>query len=623
MTIYTIGTGQPYTTLSSLLAAVTLQPGDIVDGGGNTFTEQWTLQLSPTPERIFYQNAVVDVSANATNANALYSNGVGSAHTKNITVKGSGGGAAVLAENTSGLPLVCDFPIIHEDITVVSNYGASDLGDAHDGIDTTGNAQVELRGEVRVSGCRANPPNTSSSQCVSAHSDSKICSFGDTKVYFDDSRMGITTTLNSVVDLSWLDARNLAWNILDHGGDASASNLIRVNGGSLVGKIFGSLSSAHDDAKIEVNNAYVELTFGSSACYTSTFVEFNDCENVFNTTTGQYYPLTGGKIIVNGGSINIVNAPARAFRCEGVVNIAGVNEISSLSGYAGPVIYYNTSNSQSAIDSNVVNVEGKFLQVIAGKQAPKVTRNIFKRTALGGVVYDIDQNGSEAEGLRLQHGNNIYINISDTMQLAAGAITTPLGADCCFNSESTGAAQVITTDPLLTAGNRLGTDSPCLGTGTKIAGITTDIENNPLFPPYNIGPYGLSDGVLGVAPVANDGTPRNNITRLTGTSTIIDPTGTYILDDTNGWRVVTGWTAGTANDFFDADGLPITFTGQQLIDSGVGPRFYCGLKGIAGYTVDQDAAANVKIIRILKVPTYIDTLYWSDSAEMDWSASNE
>ena len=126
-----------------------------------------------------------------------------------------------------------------------------------------------------------------------------------------------------------------------------------------------------------------------------------------------------------------------------------------------------------------------------------------------------------------------------------------------------------------------------------------------------------------IAPTVNEGPPRNNITRLTGESTVIDPAGTYQLEDTNAWRVVTGWTAGTANDFFDENGIPIPFTGQQALDAGIGPRLYCGLKGIGGYTVDQDAAANAKIIRTLKVPTYIDTLYYSDFQEMDWSASNE
>lgn len=124
-------------------------------------------------------------------------------------------------------------------------------------------------------------------------------------------------------------------------------------------------------------------------------------------------------------------------------------------------------------------------------------------------------------------------------------------------------------------------------------------------------------------PLHYSGKARNNITRLIGEATTINPTDTYKFSDTHAWRVVTGWTAGMANDFFDADGIPIPFTGQQLIDSGIGPRLYCGLRGIAGYTVDQDAAANAKIIRILKAPTYIDTLYYSDFQEMDWSATSE
>ena len=125
------------------------------------------------------------------------------------------------------------------------------------------------------------------------------------------------------------------------------------------------------------------------------------------------------------------------------------------------------------------------------------------------------------------------------------------------------------------------------------------------------------------APLQYQGPPRNNITRLAGTSTTINPTDTYQFSDTNAWRIITGWTAGTANDFFDENGVPIPFLGQKLIDAGIGPRLYCGSKEIAGYTVDQDAASNAKIIRTLKVPAYIDTLYYSDFQEMDWSATSE
>jgi len=38
MATYNIGPGQIYETMAALLAAVTLAPDDVVDGGGNTFT---------------------------------------------------------------------------------------------------------------------------------------------------------------------------------------------------------------------------------------------------------------------------------------------------------------------------------------------------------------------------------------------------------------------------------------------------------------------------------------------------------------------------------------------------------------------------------------------------------
>lgn len=110
-------------------------------------------------------------------------------------------------------------------------------------------------------------------------------------------------------------------------------------------------------------------------------------------------------------------------------------------------------------------------------------------------------------------------------------------------------------------------------------------------------------GTWAVSNLSNPGPPRNNITRLTGGSTVINPTDTYEFADTNAWRVVTGCTAGTANDFFDENGVPLPFTGQKLIDA-VGPRLYCGLKGIGGYTVDQDEEPLPKdpvIKKILKV----------------------
>ena len=58
---YNIGPGQTYTTFTALVAAKTLQPDDIVDGGGNTFNENWIINGSGTSGHpIIIQNATID-----------------------------------------------------------------------------------------------------------------------------------------------------------------------------------------------------------------------------------------------------------------------------------------------------------------------------------------------------------------------------------------------------------------------------------------------------------------------------------------------------------------------------------------------------------------------------------
>ena len=103
------------------------------------------------------------------------------------------------------------------------------------------------------------------------------------------------------------------------------------------------------------------------------------------------------------------------------------------------------------------------------------------------------------------------------------------------------------------------------------------------------------------APLQYSGLVKNNITRLPGTSTTINPTDTYQFADPNAWRVVTGWTAGTANVFFDENGVPLPSLGQKLINTGIGPRLYCGLKKIAAYKENQNTVLDKKIKRITGV----------------------
>lgn len=119
------------------------------------------------------------------------------------------------------------------------------------------------------------------------------------------------------------------------------------------------------------------------------------------------------------------------------------------------------------------------------------------------------------------------------------------------------------------------------------------------------------------------GNSRNNITRLSGPGTTIDPAGTYKLADTKSARDATGFVYGVDHWAFTSTGIPKEILGSVIKENGVGPKFYCGDKGLAGYSQAQDAVANTKIIRALRVHTYIDTLYFADQQEMDWSETNE
>ncbi|MDO8649697.1 MAG: choice-of-anchor Q domain-containing protein [Candidatus Berkelbacteria bacterium] len=83
---YNIGPGQAYPTFTSLAAGITLQPGDIVDGGGNTFNEMWTINRSGTlGNPIIFRNATV--SGQNIRNNGILTNSKSNLTFSNITIK--------------------------------------------------------------------------------------------------------------------------------------------------------------------------------------------------------------------------------------------------------------------------------------------------------------------------------------------------------------------------------------------------------------------------------------------------------------------------------------------------------------------------------------------------------
>lgn len=100
------------------------------------------------------------------------------------------------------------------------------------------------------------------------------------------------------------------------------------------------------------------------------------------------------------------------------------------------------------------------------------------------------------------------------------------------------------------------------------------------------------------APLQYQGPPRNNITRLSGTSTTITPTDTYRLADTNAARVAVGFVYGVDHWGYTSTGIPKEIPGSVLIANGGGDQFFCGSKRIAGYSNVQVDPALTKIKRI-------------------------
>jgi hypothetical protein len=87
-TTYTIGPAQDHTTFTNLVANHTLAGGDIVDGGGNTFTETWVINGSGTAGNVItLRNATIN--AQNTRNNCIDSQGTDYITLYNLTLQNS------------------------------------------------------------------------------------------------------------------------------------------------------------------------------------------------------------------------------------------------------------------------------------------------------------------------------------------------------------------------------------------------------------------------------------------------------------------------------------------------------------------------------------------------------
>lgn len=135
-------------------------------------------------------------------------------------------------------------------------------------------------------------------------------------------------------------------------------------------------------------------------------------------------------------------------------------------------------------------------------------------------------------------------------------------------------------DPLITSDYHLQPTSPCIGAGTAIAGITTDIEGNQLYPPYNIGPYGAAAGALTKDATDSPGRAKYNLTPIsnTGDTTIVDD-HTYSLANADQVRKALGWVYGGDHWAYSDAGVAKVVTGAVIKANASGPDAFADANG--------------------------------------------
>jgi hypothetical protein len=167
-TTHLIGPGQTYATFSALVAAVNLTPGDIIDGGGNTFRETWTPDASGTEGNpITLRNAYLlgssDWSVSAGKTWAIGNNGgtggdvyYSSAST---AVKVLASGSPLAAKEKADISIVGTEMVTDWDMEAVgvTAWSTSNVTLAKDADAYSGTQSLKCTATVNAGTVRANP----------------------------------------------------------------------------------------------------------------------------------------------------------------------------------------------------------------------------------------------------------------------------------------------------------------------------------------------------------------------------------------------------------------------------------------------------------------------------------
>jgi hypothetical protein len=453
-------------------------PGDLIllsDQGG-TFRQQLTPPSSGdgaadvTYAAVTGEKPLIDVSGSTTRENAIQVRNRDHLTIRGIELMGSGGAAAFLVNGASG---TSGYGITVRDVDILSNFGASDFGGNHDGFSVSDTAQVSFA-DVTADKCRANPADSGSHQCFTAHMSSRIKVLRATCT---DSEYGVVVVGDASALIEDSEFSRMLRCALDIGYGATAASTLTVSGGSIRCASGGSPFTNHSVAgTLRIEGALIECT-ATRSIYLSSDVVLDGCEIVLDDPAFRLSTY-GGDLTLTGNHVRLTRVNgcfAQQDRSLPGNITASRNRFAAAPGFADSVFRLrNTTGSTASFDYNqFLACDGKpAIRLEGAGGGVSFYNNTVWNPAYGGIFLDNDFRGQTGAVVELT--NNIFQNVKVVADVNTGL---SFASNDYYNSENEGGSGSLTTDPLFRvapAGDfRLQSGSGAIDSGARL-GLDTD-----------------------------------------------------------------------------------------------------------------------------------------------------
>jgi len=418
---------------------------------------------------------LIDVSGNIFNAAGVSIVNKSYITLKNFRVKGSGGNGAFRVYGNSGHE---GYTVNVYNVSVLSNYGASDATNSHDCFSAGGTAQAQFQ-DCSADKCRPETdPFVGSHQALTTHESSMVKWYRGSMSDSNYFAVAVTGSRIDIYNANCNDAKIVGFD--------SPKSWCNVYDSTIVSNT-GKVAQSGSEGTVRIESSDITINSGTLTLI-SGVLELIDNRLVLYAPDFRWAALNAdGIIIADGNDIKIADCSTHLF--SGPNGYQGAyklyRNLVTATSTDGFVVISDTS-ADSSILYNIFNkcLSSDVISVHAGiENDHMVANNLFYRANPGGVGIEID--GPAAEGAVGVH-NNIFYNISNSIQ--GGEHATSISHNDYYNSSYEGGIGSIDSDPrFLSVGNdfRLQTDSPCIMQGAEagVLGLTgeqTDFFDNTL-----------------------------------------------------------------------------------------------------------------------------------------------